>query len=252
MEFKDSLKKFRQERKLSQQALAKEIYVSRSAVAKWENGLGLPNRASYEALLAYFEITEDAFPLNEEEEAPAITRNKKIHLIKELVFWLSLALITALPLWLIHALSNGFGFTPEGAAGELWADEAYIETPEYRFYYDTYVDEQGEPLPMIWGFCAVKRLPIGYQRLDISDYQHTAYAADRKDEKWYAFPGDSSYYNFFVQTMVATQEEGLRLELISEILIDGKTYPVLYNCYLETDFAIREFSLKDVLYRIEP
>ena len=56
MEFKDRLKTLRSERKISQQALADAIFVSRSAVAKWENGLGIPSKDSYFALLEYFEI----------------------------------------------------------------------------------------------------------------------------------------------------------------------------------------------------
>lgn len=54
MEFKDKLRTLRTERGLSQQELADAIYVSRSAVAKWENGLGLPGRASMEALTASY------------------------------------------------------------------------------------------------------------------------------------------------------------------------------------------------------
>ena len=42
MELKEKLKKARDEKKLSQQALADAIFVSRSAVAKWEAGLGVP------------------------------------------------------------------------------------------------------------------------------------------------------------------------------------------------------------------
>ena len=38
MEFKEKLKKARSERNISQQALADAIFVSRSAVAKWEIG----------------------------------------------------------------------------------------------------------------------------------------------------------------------------------------------------------------------
>ena len=54
MEFKDKLKRLRKERSVSQQALADAIFVSRSAVAKWENGLGLPSSASSEALAKHF------------------------------------------------------------------------------------------------------------------------------------------------------------------------------------------------------
>lgn len=78
MEFKDRLKKLRQEKQISQQKLASAIYVSRSAIAKWENGLGLPNESSYQALLDYFGITIEDLPLNNEIEAISVTKNKKI------------------------------------------------------------------------------------------------------------------------------------------------------------------------------
>ena len=50
MELKEKLKQARSERKISQQALADAIFVSRSAVAKWESGLGVPCNESMEAL----------------------------------------------------------------------------------------------------------------------------------------------------------------------------------------------------------
>ena len=63
MEFKEKLKKLRLEKGLSQQRRADAIYVSRSAVAKWENGLGLPSEESLELVARFFEIpTEDLKP----------------------------------------------------------------------------------------------------------------------------------------------------------------------------------------------
>ena len=57
MEFKDKLRKLREEHGLSQADLAKKIYASRSAVAKWENGLGFcPGKASLTALADFFGV----------------------------------------------------------------------------------------------------------------------------------------------------------------------------------------------------
>ena len=67
MEFKKHLRALREEKGITQRKLADAIYVSRSAVAKWENGLGVPSRESYLALLTYFGVSEDELPLNEEE-----------------------------------------------------------------------------------------------------------------------------------------------------------------------------------------
>ena len=59
MEFKDRLKSLRQQYGLSQEVLAKEIFVSRSAIAKWESGLGIPNDSNVEELCKYFNVEEE-------------------------------------------------------------------------------------------------------------------------------------------------------------------------------------------------
>ena len=46
MQFYERLKQYRKKTGLTQQELAQKIHVSRSAVAKWENGLGLPSDPS--------------------------------------------------------------------------------------------------------------------------------------------------------------------------------------------------------------
>ena len=52
MNFANKLKELRQKKGISQAKLAKDIYVSRSAIAKWENGLGIPSDESLELLQA--------------------------------------------------------------------------------------------------------------------------------------------------------------------------------------------------------
>ena len=71
MEFKEKLKSLRKENGLSQQALADAIFVSRSAVAKWENGLGFPSEESLLALQEYFGVPEAYFATPEPEQVIA-------------------------------------------------------------------------------------------------------------------------------------------------------------------------------------
>ncbi len=80
MEFGEKLKKLRTEKGISQQELADKVYVSRSAVAKWENGLGYPSRDSLEALLAFFEI-EESFFATEQAETVIVKKNRRIYLL---------------------------------------------------------------------------------------------------------------------------------------------------------------------------
>ena len=56
MEFKDKLKQLRLSKDLSQEALAKELMISRSTYAKWETGIRLPNSSSLQLIANYFNI----------------------------------------------------------------------------------------------------------------------------------------------------------------------------------------------------
>lgn len=77
MEVGKKLKKLRLENRLSQQNLADKIFVSRSAVAKWENGLGLPSEESLERLAELFGVSKEFFA-TEEAEKTIIRKNRKI------------------------------------------------------------------------------------------------------------------------------------------------------------------------------
>ena len=78
MEFSERLRALRQKKGISQTRLASDIHISRSAVAKWENGLGLPNDESLKMLAEYFEITvEELLPSKSSEEI-IVSKNKTI------------------------------------------------------------------------------------------------------------------------------------------------------------------------------
>ena len=56
MEFREKLKKLRTENGLSQEALADAVHISRSAIAKYENGNGNPSEETLKALAVYFGV----------------------------------------------------------------------------------------------------------------------------------------------------------------------------------------------------
>jgi len=64
---RDKLKELREKEKMSQAELAEKIFVSRSAVAKWEQGRGMPSEASLQELCKLFNITTKEL-LDEKEE----------------------------------------------------------------------------------------------------------------------------------------------------------------------------------------
>lgn len=81
MEFREKLKELRRGKRISQQTLADAIYVSRSAVAKWENGLGYPGQASVDALAAYFGVEPEYFQ-TEQPETVIVHKNRNIRLLR--------------------------------------------------------------------------------------------------------------------------------------------------------------------------
>lgn len=59
MEFKDKLRNLRKQKGLTQEALAEHLFVSRTAVSKWESGRGYPGIDSLKAIAAFFSVSVD-------------------------------------------------------------------------------------------------------------------------------------------------------------------------------------------------
>ena len=57
--FNDRLKELRIKKGLTQEELAKEIHVSRSAICKWEMGNGIPSEPNIEGLCNFFNVSEE-------------------------------------------------------------------------------------------------------------------------------------------------------------------------------------------------
>lgn len=59
MEFHEKLQQLRKRKGLTQEQLAEKLYVSRTAVSKWESGRGYPNLESLKAISALFSVSID-------------------------------------------------------------------------------------------------------------------------------------------------------------------------------------------------
>ena len=59
MEFNEKLQELRKQKGLTQEELAEQLYVSRTAVSKWESGRGYPGIDSIRAIAAFFSVTVD-------------------------------------------------------------------------------------------------------------------------------------------------------------------------------------------------
>ena len=60
MEFHEKLQELRKRRGLTQEELAQALYVSRTAVSKWESGRGYPSIESLKEISGFFSVSIDA------------------------------------------------------------------------------------------------------------------------------------------------------------------------------------------------
>ena len=87
MEFNTKLQELRKQKGLTQEELAEVLFVSRTAISKWESGRGYPNIDSLKAISTYFGITIDELLSGDEllVIAEEDTRQRKTHFC-DLVF----------------------------------------------------------------------------------------------------------------------------------------------------------------------
>jgi transcriptional regulator with XRE-family HTH domain len=89
MEFNEKLQELRKQKGLTQEELAQALFVSRTAISKWESGRGYPNIDSLKAIGKFFGVTVDELLSGEEllTIAEEDTKQKENNL-RDLVFGL--------------------------------------------------------------------------------------------------------------------------------------------------------------------
>ena len=101
MEFNEKLQDLRKSKGLTQEELANDLYVSRTAISKWESGRGYPSIDSLKEISKYFSISLDDLLSSEEILTVAEEDNKqKERHFRDLVFGLldcSVAIFLFLP-----------------------------------------------------------------------------------------------------------------------------------------------------------
>ena len=103
MEFNEKLQELRKNKGLTQEELAQILYVSRTAISKWESGRGFPNIESLKSISKYFSVSLDELLSNEEiltiaEEDTKVRESN----IRDLIFGLldcGMGLLLFLPLF---------------------------------------------------------------------------------------------------------------------------------------------------------
>lgn len=264
MEFKDKLKQLRTEKGLTQAQLAEAIFVSRSTVAKWENGLGLPGPESMKLLEEYFGVTQNEVATNE-PEAVIVEKNRRIRwsLIGSIAGWAVVLALVVLMYILPFAIHGGdYGLTAEMAAGS-YASEDYIDTGDYRIYYFQFEGDwdNGQHWTDLQGWRPVKKHFWGYT-VSEEDYSYRIITKNNYVVgKLYSIKGKQGYYNILAKAHIyAAPEEpetGMSWEIpkelitATEITISGKTHPLECCFFFITTEPVEYFEINNHWYDVE-
>ena len=261
MEFKENLKRVRMEKGLTQAQLAEKLFVSRSTVAKWENGLGLPNPESMAALEKLFDIVAEELA-TKEPEGVIVKKNRKLRWIGQIVAWSTILVLLIAMSYLPFAIHKGsYGFTPDMVAGS-YADEEYIDTGDYRIYYFTFGGdwENGKHWSDLQGFKPVKKHFWGCT-VSEDDYAYKVFTKDNYVVgRLYTIKGENGYYNLINKAGHYKAEENeasliwdIPGELITTttITISGKDYELQSGFFFITDEPVKYFKIGDEWYNVE-
>jgi transcriptional regulator with XRE-family HTH domain len=106
MEFNNKLQQLRKQKNLTQDELAEALYVSRTAVSKWESGRGYPSIDSLKAISKLFSVSVDELLSGEELISLAETESKeKVKNFSDMIFGIldcTMALLFFLPFFAQH------------------------------------------------------------------------------------------------------------------------------------------------------
>ena len=106
MEFSEKLQELRKSRSLTQEELAEALFVSRTAISKWESGRGYPSIESLKEISRFFSVTIDDLICS--DEMITVAENDKKEFVSKYVSLICNALDILLAILLfIPAFGNG-------------------------------------------------------------------------------------------------------------------------------------------------
>ena len=127
MEFNEKLQELRKQKGLTQEELAASLYVSRTAISKWESGRGYPNIESLKSIAKFFSVTLDELFSTDEVLAIAEedSKQKEKH-FRDLVYGL-LDICIALLLFLPFFAENAAGIIQSVSLIALDGVQTYLK-----------------------------------------------------------------------------------------------------------------------------
>ena len=127
MEFNEKLQELRKGRSMTQEELAEALFVSRTAISKWESGRGYPSIDSLKEISRFFSVTIDDLICS--EELISVAENDKEAFVGKSVSLICSALdILLVILLFIPAFGNGTGSSESVSLFELNGIHLWVKT----------------------------------------------------------------------------------------------------------------------------
>ena len=131
MEFNEKLQELRKNKGLTQEELAEVLFVSRTAISKWESGRGYPSIDSLKEIAKYFSVTIDELLSSDEVINLAEEENKqKENHLRSLVFGI-LDISVMMFFFLPFFGQNKNGIVQEVSLSSLNGIAVYLKTAYY-------------------------------------------------------------------------------------------------------------------------
>jgi len=249
MELKDKIKKLRQEKGMTQAQLAEALFVSRSTVAKWENGLGLPNADSMAALELLFNIPKEEVATTEPETV-IVEKNKQLHHIKRIANWFMIILLMVISIVLpILIIKGGYGLTWDTAAG-IFADNPYIETDDCRIYYTLFEGdwEDGQHWTILSHFKAVEKHIWGCTERNTEEDARHIFNGHTAIGRFYSIKGKNGYCNI-IKPYISNDIQA-DLYTLKSVRISGIEYPVEKGFFFITENPVEFFWVGETFLNV--
>ena len=130
MKFSEKLKKLRKDNNMTQDELAEKIFVSRTAISKWETDMGYPSLESLRLLSKIFGTTLDELVSDEDIENRKILDEKQ----SRKYFWITVAcLVCAVAFVIAYSITKiKYLFIPEAIFVLMYLVFAVLAKPRYK------------------------------------------------------------------------------------------------------------------------
>ncbi len=252
MEFKDRLKELRLRHNLSQAQLAEAIFVSRSAVAKWENGLGYPSEDSLQVLIDFFCVPPDHFS-TQEPEVVIVEKNRRISRLSACLIAICCT-ASALLLGILILLLADYRFTSASAVDAYYHKYPTIHTDGYDFYFNDKTAPTGVEVVKKYGPWLFKNVEFPIQNLIAPDGKIIGTVS--------VFPdGDQYHYLFFFSgyiTGMGVDAAGLTYAKVEypyrtgKVMINGMILELDLFTYTSYSEQIHTLYIKDQRITLQP